>query len=208
MCGNNDIQTALPAYLEGSLNEAERLLVEGHLGLCADCTAELAMLRELAAQPVPDPGEAFWASLPGKVARDLREVEAHNRRRSLTGLVAGLALPRWVWAAAAVLVAALAAWYLAAPQDGTVRGILAKRGAAAQVRVVEQPASLKGVNPQDVARLSSWAHRELLAAQKELDEPVMDTAVIDPGIDDDLVALDQKQLDELVRKLKARGQEG
>jgi len=208
MCQNEEIRTALPALLEGSLEGSMRMQVEAHLASCADCAAELALLRELAAQPVPDPGEAFWAAMPGKVARELQQAGTAGRPGKLAEWLAGLALPRWGWATAVVLIAALAAWYVAAPQHGRMRDSLAKRGAAPQVRVVEDPASLTGVRPRDLGQLSSWAHRELLSAQKDLEEPVLGSSMIDNGLDDDLVALDQKQLDELVRKLRAGGQEG
>jgi len=208
MCQNEEIRTALPALLEGSLENGARVQAEKHVASCADCAAELALLRELAAEPVPGPGEAYWATPPGKHARDLQEAGAPGRPGKFADWLAGLAPPRWGWATAVVLVAALAAWYAMAPQHGRMRDILAKRGAAQQVRVVEDPASLSGVHPPDVGELSSWAHRELLSAQKDLEEPVLGSSVIDNGLDDDLVALDQKQLDELVRKLRAGGQEG
>ena len=208
MCRNEDMQALLPAYREGSLDSAARGRVEEHLASCADCAEELALLRELAAEPVPDPGEAFWLALPDRVARELRRTEERPERRTLKGLLAGLLLPRWGWAAAAVLIAALAAWYTAAPKLGGPAATTAKRGAQPQVLVVEEPAGLSGVHPRDVGGLSAWAHRELLAAQKELQEPLLPGPGIENGLEDDIANLDQQQFEELVRKLKAHGQEG
>jgi anti-sigma factor RsiW len=46
-CPNADVRDLLPDLLHGRLDEETRARVEGHLDQCADCAAELALLREL-----------------------------------------------------------------------------------------------------------------------------------------------------------------
>ncbi|HMK43802.1 MAG TPA: zf-HC2 domain-containing protein [Dissulfurispiraceae bacterium] len=64
---HEQVQESLPDYIAGSLKGETAAAVESHLAACADCTAEYALLQEMIAIEVPDPGDLFWQSLPKKV---------------------------------------------------------------------------------------------------------------------------------------------
>ena len=108
-CKNKEIQALLPAHLEQSLDQESQAGVERHVAVCEDCRTELALLRMMSEEPVPDPGEAFWAAMPGRI---FRAVEAQKQQKASQWLPFGLGrfiIPRWAWAAAAAvfLVAAV-----------------------------------------------------------------------------------------------------
>ncbi len=67
MCKDTTIKELLPAYREQALDRTEMLMIENHLASCEDCRNELSLLRMMAEEAVPDPGEAFWAAMPGRV---------------------------------------------------------------------------------------------------------------------------------------------
>lgn len=94
----------LPAYVADALEEADRARVREHLMTCADCARERALLRMMAEEAVPDPGEAFWSAMPGRVYRAVQQVQRQEKDRprlNVHELLQRLALPRWAWAAAA-----------------------------------------------------------------------------------------------------------
>src|SRR5512137_855863 len=115
MCTNNDIQELLPSYREQALGPEDQARIERHLADCADCRSELELLGILAAEPVPDPGEAFWASLPGKLHRQVLKERARSRSWWDLRVPVSISLPRWAWAAAAVLLMASLSWLSVRP---------------------------------------------------------------------------------------------
>ena len=102
-CTEKTIKDLLPVYLDQGLDRTETVRVEDHLGTCEDCSTELSLLRMMSEEPVPDPGEAFWASMPGRVSREVEE--SRNAKRGtfdLSWLWGRFTLPRWTWAAAGI----------------------------------------------------------------------------------------------------------
>jgi len=78
-CTNTAIKELLLQYGQGSLGREEHTRVEQHLIGCEDCREELALLRLAAAEEVPDPGDAFWAGLPDRIYREVRQQKAPER---------------------------------------------------------------------------------------------------------------------------------
>ncbi|HEY1604505.1 MAG TPA: zf-HC2 domain-containing protein [Allosphingosinicella sp.] len=112
---HQEVQLLLPWYRTGRLDDAERLLVETHLGDCAECRADLAAepaLEAAFASASPE-AEAGWAALEARVRRSM---PAQGRRARRPWAAAGRALMRperlkWIAAAqfAALIVLGLAA---------------------------------------------------------------------------------------------------
>ena len=73
LCKNNTIKEMLPEYVADALEEEDMARVREHLIACSDCAQEAALLRMMADEPVPDPGEAFWAEMPGRVYRAVQQ---------------------------------------------------------------------------------------------------------------------------------------
>jgi anti-sigma factor RsiW len=122
---HREIQTLLPWYVAGGLDEAERARVKAHLDRCAECRAELTDERRLAAELSALPaetgdvehgwalisqqlereesrqetGRAAVAPTPARARRPSRDSRSRGRRSDPAGRV------RWRdWAIAAQLV--------------------------------------------------------------------------------------------------------
>lgn len=136
---HREIQSLLPWYLAGTLNAAEMAGVRAHVGVCAECQAELASERRLATgiADLPDEGPALdvdhgFALIRERIERDRR------RAAPFAGVVTRLAAARrgwfsgepwmrWAVAAQACLVLALGAALLGTMQAPDYRAL----GAAA-----------------------------------------------------------------------------
>ena len=85
-CPNAEIRDRLPDLLHEHLDAGARAQVMAHVERCADCRAELALLREarslLATAPLVDVGRIVRA-LPSPAAARLARVSTRSRR--LTG---------------------------------------------------------------------------------------------------------------------------
>ena len=96
-CPDGTLRDALPLYAGGKLAAADRARVESHLASCADCTAELDLLRTVArAYPAPKVNVAAAAArIPAR--RAARKQVAFHRQplwqmaAGITFLIAGTA---------------------------------------------------------------------------------------------------------------------
>ncbi|MFL5575008.1 MAG: zf-HC2 domain-containing protein, partial [Gemmatimonadaceae bacterium] len=71
-CPNADVRDLLPAYAHGALGAADRARVESHVAGCADCAAELSLIRaaQRALAPAPAVNVArIVAALPRPAAQ-------------------------------------------------------------------------------------------------------------------------------------------
>ncbi|UCE80039.1 MAG: zf-HC2 domain-containing protein [Nitrospiraceae bacterium] len=98
------IRESLPEYLAGKLPGRKNEDIKRHLDRCVDCSQDLALMNKLRKTEVPDPGELFWKTLPGKVVAKHRN---NNQRNSW--LTYGI---RPVPASAFMLLAALLAVFM------------------------------------------------------------------------------------------------
>jgi hypothetical protein len=102
--GCNRLASCIDAFLDGEIAEAERRVLDEHIGACADCVRVLAreqsLQRVLKARPVPEPSaESLERTLKTAMQRGAQ------RKRSLWGAAVGGALAAGlaVWAAIGAL---------------------------------------------------------------------------------------------------------
>ena len=105
----------LPWFINGALPDDERAMVDAHLVACAECRAELALERRLAAEvaALPSEAEPAWADM----ARRL-DAPARSRTKARNGQVlraARMALPWLGWAVAAQILLLIGARALSPP---------------------------------------------------------------------------------------------
>lgn len=111
-CSSARIRDLLPEYAHGRLSAADRVAVEAHVAGCADCAAELSLVRAaasaLSAAPATDVARIV-AALPAPPRRPVAGVIPIESRRLRGGAAGGRwGAPRRFAAIAAVLVAAVA----------------------------------------------------------------------------------------------------
>jgi len=208
-CTNNDIQELLPAYEQQLLDRNDRSRVEKHLAACEDCARELAMIRMLADEPVPDPGEAFWTALPGKVYREVREQDRQKRSGGLMGLLDRVLLPRWAWAgaAAAVLLVAAVSWFLVHPRPEEIASTAPPDTVSPYEDMLDaESVDMAELDDTQLDSLDSWAARELASLQETPGD--LFTSGFDASTDDKLAELNEQELEDLSNHLDEYEEEG
>jgi anti-sigma factor RsiW len=146
-CLQNEIRDRLPGYVHGTLGSAERARVEAHLGGCAECRAEVALLRSMSA-----------AMARGTPAVDVKRiVTAAKAARPVPKTRPELAqmprpLPQYVWrAAAAVLFVVVGAtgYYVgrARPGSGTPVQVATNPAQIYSHPMTQSPTAVPAVNP-------------------------------------------------------------
>jgi len=205
---NMEIQELLPGYQERSLSDEQQSRVEKHLSDCADCRAELALLEMLAMEPVPDPGDAFWAALSGRVYRHVAEEKQLRRSWWSYRLPLSLALPRWAWAAAALMVVTTAVWLIVRPIPvRSVRIAIRQENRPVHTDLfpVEQ-IDLADLTDTEISAVDLWATDELALLRDDTTDILRASA--EQSLDDRLAELNSLELEELSRQLDTQAEEG
>jgi anti-sigma factor RsiW len=182
-CKDKNIKELLPAYLEQGLDRAEAIRVEAHLKTCKDCRTELTLLRAMVDEPVPDPGNAFWAEMPARIYRQVQKqkvLEREQRWPGLSGIVDTMILPRWAWAAAAVVVLAVTSWFIMQPGRKDVVNVAQKTVSADESPYeyagTEGAIALSDLNKGELDNVVTWANSEMASLSDEIrDAALTDT---------------------------------
>jgi hypothetical protein len=206
-CKNKEIQALLPAHLEQSLDQESQAGVERHLTACGDCRTELALLRLMSEEPVPDPGEAFWAAMPGRI---FREVEAQKQQKASQWFPLGrgtLIFPRWAWAVASVFLVAAVILLLDRPVPPDIaRNALPENGSSYEELLPAEPIDMAELTDIEIDSVDLWATEELVLLRDDASDTFR--AGTDISLDDRLAELDSQELDQLSRMLDTQDEEG
>ena len=208
-CTNNDIQELLPAYEQQLLDRNDRARVERHLAACEDCARDLAMIRVLADEPVPDPGEAFWTALPGKVYREVREQDRQKRSGGLMGLLDRVLFPRWAraGAVAVVLLVSAVSWFLVHPGPVEIASTAPPDTVSPYEDMLDaESVDMAELDDTQLDSLDSWAARELASLQETPGD--LFTSGFDASTDDKLAELNEQELEDLSNHLDEYEEEG
>lgn len=208
-CRNKDIKELLYPYAVGGLEPGAKLRAEVHLDSCKDCRAELALLRILAEEAVPDPGAAFWQAVPENVYRALEREESERREGGLQHLLVAfgrLLMPRYALPVAAA-VAAVIVWLFLAPQSiKTAKKI--PQESEVYLEEYSDPAMLfspTALGNEEILNVAAWADSEFRIIEKEAAyAPVLD---FNGDFYEDMAGLnaeEMKRLSSLIENLKRR----
>jgi anti-sigma factor RsiW len=101
----DEFDTALPDYLEGTLDDSRRAAVEGHLSECVRCASMLRDIeniqKEAAAMPDLVPSRDLWQGIESRIAAPVIPLATRPApQRRMT--------PAWMGVAAAALIASTA----------------------------------------------------------------------------------------------------
>jgi len=208
MCDDKTIKESLPAYREQALDRTENLLIESHLASCDECRTELSLLRLMAEETVPDPGEAFWAAMPDRIYQAVQNSQPKEKSFNLSWLVDRITLPRWTWAAAAVGTVLIISWLIATP--------LQKKTDMQQSQGVEfadetmdtdtGSVIISDLDHDELSTIDSWAGSELSSIVQEA-EPVL-VYGRDVNIYEEIEDLNTREVEQLSKMLEQEGREG
>ncbi len=208
-CKNTNMKELLPAYREQGLAQTEQDRVRKHLEACADCRAELSLLRMMAEEAVPDPGEAFWAEMPERVFRAVQRQKTKKWRFDLAWLAQRFVLPRWVMAAAAVaLVLAVSLLVGRSLQKGPGGEAVRVPGPADEILVADSggTVSMNDLDGNQLEAVSDWAGQELASIAEETGPVMANNA--DTDIYEELANLNTREAEHLSAALDQWEQEG
>lgn len=172
MCDDKTIKELLPAYREQGLDQAETLRLRDHLGSCQDCRIELSVLSMLADEAVPDPGEAFWAAMPGRMYRAVQKQKSGKQNPGLARLLDWMVLPRWGWVAASVGIVVVLAWFISRPYQKNP-----ELGQTQEYEFADTVSSSESVNiaefdNDELGTIDTWAGKEIASIASEADQVI------------------------------------
>ncbi len=203
ICKNNSIKELLPAYLRETLERPEQERVREHIASCEDCRTELLLLDAMTDETVLDPGEAFWAAMPGRVEREIR-LRKENRISRLPGFLSGTFFPRWAWATSLTGIIAVAAWFLVHPAPVEMAGNSIPESAVLEEYMTADPLNLAELSSTELGAAGQWALNEFSTVEKQVSEEVSDTAERD--ILEGIYTLNQEELKRLSELLNRQEQ--
>ncbi len=208
-----DIKELLPAFVAEGLSGEDLARVQDHLRACADCTREEAVLRVMAHEPIPDPGEAFWTAMPARVYQAVqREKSAKQPARGSRWrleLSRHAVFFRWASAAAAACLVLLVSWFVtvpllhreAGPDDESVYVD------AANVEVMRHASlTIDELAEPELDAVDAWAASGLASLASELG-PAAENA-FDTDLAEELAELKGPEADRLSTMLNELNEEG
>ena len=190
VCGSEQAQAALAAYLYGECDAADRAALEAHLAVCAACSAELAALGATRS--------ALAAWTPPETELGFRIVSNREADRATTPVIAASQpatvlrparwwqrpLPAWAQVAAAIVI------FAAGGLLGMRAGGAETPGTASVVASdssAERPA-VSTVSAQDLEALEQRLRREMTLLRASVATPPAATPVRASASDDQLIA--------------------
>jgi len=206
MCTENSIKELLPSYIERTLDQDICNLVDNHLATCEDCGKDLALLTLMMGGPVPDPGEAFWQTMPERMYRAVRDQQASTRPSLVPWLMEHLTLPRWTWAAAAAAIV-LVTWFVIPPvqRTGSVDGLREDEYAFEDI-LMSGTLNMAELTQSELDLATTWASGEIALIEREAGDVLAISTETD--IVEELAELDTHDLERLSRMIGSLKQEG
>ncbi len=207
MCNDKTIKELLPAYGEQALDQTENLMIENHLASCDDCRSELSLLRMMAEETVPDPGEAFWAAMPDRVSQSVQNRQTSKKTFDLSRLSGLRALPRWAWTAATVGTVLIISWFLIMPlQNKNKEMPQSQEHEFADEIAATGSVSVADLDQDELSTIDTWAGSELASIAQEA-EPVLFSGR-DADIYEELEDMNAREVERLSKMLAQIRREG
>jgi hypothetical protein len=206
MCDDKTIKELLPAYREQGLDQADALRVRNHLDSCEDCRSELSVLRMLAEDAALDPGEAFWAAMPGRVYRAVQDQQTRKKSFGLVRLLDRITLPRWGWAAATLGALLILSWYINLAVQEVPEMAQSYDYEFTDETETTGSLSVNALDHDELITIETWAGGELASIASEAEQVVWNTSEID--IDEELGDLNAQDVEQLSKMLEHIRREG
>jgi hypothetical protein len=206
MCKDTTIKELLPGYREQALDQTEILMIENHLASCEDCRSELSLLRMMTEESVPDPGETFWAAMPGRVYQAVQRRKAETRTFGLAWLVDHMTLPRRAWASAIVGTVLLISWLIIRPVQKEPEMPPLQGSEFAEDIIPSELVNVAELDHDELATIDTWAGAELASIVHETEQVLGNGQ--DSDVYEELPELNKPEAEQLIQKIDQRMKEG
>jgi len=204
-CGDTEIKELLPAFSEQSLGPAEMKRVNAHLALCAECRDEFALLRMLVDDVVPDPGGAYWSTLPDRVFKQVQEERSRKRFAGFAWRRLFPAVPRWAWASSAAVLVAVIAWLSFHPAPAVREPAEGTDQVALDDAMIDEQLDVAELTAPELTAMTQWAENAYTPINEAVDEELAERTEQD--LSDELGNLSASELDRLLDSLKRKEQD-
>jgi hypothetical protein len=205
MCNDHTIQELLPEYLAKTLDPGNVTRVEQHLASCEDCRMEAGLLRVIADDPVPDPGDAFWAGMPDRIYRELPVGSRRKKRFALPDISNWMFMPRLAWASALLLFIAAVSWFMVrSAQVDIARTTQPAAGTALEENAAE-PLNLAELSSTELDAATQWAQNKLAPLEEAITNDTREQPSRD--LSEELSELTGPELDQVYEMLKKKEQD-
>jgi len=202
MCTDITIKELLAPYQEQKLDKPEQSLVKSHLASCEDCRLELFLIRMMAEEPVPDPGDAFWAAMPGYAYRAVQELRSEQKLIRINWLLDRATLPRWALVSATMVTVLALSWLLAR----SVPEMLPSQGYEFAEEIMSaDPVQVAELSRDELMTLDSWAGTALVSIARETNQA--SGSVPDSDIYEDVAELNAGEGDQLLQMIDQHSKE-
>ena len=198
-------QPWLVDHADGVLDAGRRQPLERHLARCADCRADLEVLRTLPTalqtSSVPDPGVAFWLQQREEIRRTIRNLPPPRPGWTIDWLRELLQLSPWRYpiAASLALLLALAVYRIAQQPPESVGASLAAQLAALDTDALLALGELaQAVTAADDVLDYKPAHREVEVAALAVAEIVGPHPLVHVPDESELDDADLEGVDDLI----------
>jgi len=202
MCNDTIIKELLAPYQEQKLDKPEQGLVESHLASCEDCRLELSLICMMAKERVPDPDDAFWAAMPGRVYRAVQEQQREQKNFGIAWLLDRVTLPRWALASATMVAMLMLSWFLVRPMPEMVPSQGYEFADEIMPGDSVHVAELSG---DELITLDTWAGTALVSIAKEAEQAI--GSVPDADIYEEVAELDAGEGELLLQMINERTKE-
>ena len=206
MCKDTTIKELLPVYQKQALDRTEMLMIENHLMSCEDCRNELSLLRMMTGEAVPDPGEAFWAAMPGRVYQAVQKQKGGIRSFGLSWLVDHMTLPRRVWVPAVVGTVLLISWLIIRPMQKVPEMPSLQGSEFAEEFLPAEQVNVGELDRDELATIDTWAGAELSTIAHETEQVLGNGQ--DSDVYEELRELNKREAEQLMQKIDERMKEG
>lgn len=206
MCKDTTIKELFPAYREQTLDQTEILMIENHLASCEDCRNELSLLRMMTEEAVPDPGETFWALMPGRVYQAVQKRKAEWRTFGLAWLVDRMTLPRRVWVSAIVGTVLLISWLIIRPMQKVPEMPSLQGSEFAEEIMPTEQVNVGELDRDELTTIDTWAGTELASIAHETEQALGNGQ--DSDVYEELRELNKREAEQLMQKIDQRMKEG
>jgi hypothetical protein len=206
MCKDTTIKELLPVYREQVLDHTENLMIENHLASCEDCRNELALLRMMTEEAVPDPGETFWAAMPGRVYQAVQKRKAGMKTFGLAWFVDRATLPRRVWSSAIVGTVLLISWLIIRPVQKEPEMPLLQGSEFAEEIMPAEQVNFGELDRYELATIDTWARAGLVSIAHETEQVLGNGQ--DSDVYEELPELNKREAERLMQRIDQRMKEG
>ena len=160
----------------------------------------------MAEETAPDPGGAFWATMPDRVYQSVQKCQSNKKNFGLARLFDRMDIPLWTGAAATVATVLIVSWFIVTPLQNKTEMPQTQGYEFAGETAASGSVSVSDLDNDELSTIDSWAGSELASIAQEAETVFGNGRDID--IYEALEALNASEINQLSKMLEQIRREG